>query len=336
MSLHNNYISALQEAKGTAPNHYLHFLSEAVKSIESASVNYPVLLDYVKKLHQIIDRPNFALNANHTNEFAQLLGEAQFFLLCAERSISINRIPETTHKTPDFHYKIDHIDIFFEVKTLSIVEGHRGINRDLESSLDAQIELEKQIAEGRRVAFAISESQPYGDKPYKNKGQLTAVIETLIEKTRQNIKLEQFANPYTFLIINLSLIPPFRTENYVLRPAYCDDYLFMKAISGDLWMMAFAYPGMLVFGCPEFEGKPCIECIIEKNGILSDPDFNSISGLLFIVHPWEKKPELWGLFRYKDYSHWHDNLPSLATTIYKLTENNWNDDKDSNGWQLQR
>jgi hypothetical protein len=186
------------------------------------------------------------------------------------------------------------------------------------------------------VASAISVIKPYVDRPYKSdNGIISAVIETLIEKTRRNIKLEQFINPNTFLDINLCLIPSLRTDNYVLRPAYCDDYMFSKALSGDLWMVAFAKPGMLVYGCPEFEGKPAIEGIIDKCGILTDPDFNNISGLLFMVHPWGKNPEIWGLFRSTDYFQWEDKIPTVHMAISKLAQDNWNDDKDSNGWQLQ-
>jgi hypothetical protein len=336
MSLFNIFRDVLQEAISVAPNKYLHFLSDAVRSVESASITYPILSQYIKKMQKIVSRSNFALNADHTNEFVQLLGEAHFFLLCAERGISLNRVPEGTNKTPDFHHPTNDIDIYFEIKTPSVVDGRIGINRALESFLDAQIELEKQVAAGKRVASAISVIQPYGDRPYKsNNGIISAVIETLIEKTRQNIKLEQFINPNTFLVVNLCLIPPFRTDNYVLRPAYCDDYMFSKALSGDLWMVAFAKPGMLVYGCPEFEGKPAIEGIIDKCGILTDPDFNNISGLLFMVHPWGKNPEIWGLFRSTDYFQWEDKIPTVHMAISKLAQDNWNDDKDSNGWQLQ-
>jgi len=172
-------------------------------------------------------------------------------------------------------------------------------------------------------------------EPYqKGKGTITAVIETLIEKTRQNIKPGQFPNDKSFLVLNLSIIPPFRTENYVLRPAYCDDYMFTKAISGELWMMAFAYPGTPVLCTPEFEGKPCVESILEKVGILNDPNFDMISGILFMIHPWRRDSEIWGLYNYEKYASWCDSEPEIIETLIALTKDNWNDDMDTNGWQL--
>jgi hypothetical protein len=164
---------------------------------------------------------------------------------------------------------------------------------------------------------------------------MIAVIETLIEKTRQNIKRDQYPNETSFLVVNLSIIHPFSTDNYVLRPAYCDDNLFRKAVTGDLWMLAFGKPGMLIHGIPEFEGKPCIEGILDKCGILADPEFDYIAGILLMVHPWQRPTEIWGLFSSQRHVLWRENNPNIIKMIRTLTGDNWNDDMDSNGWTLQ-
>jgi hypothetical protein len=225
--------------------------------------------------------------------------------------------------------------MYFEVKTLSVVSGSSGIKKSLENSLDAQVDIEGQLKKGKRIATGISVDQPYGEKPYqKGKGTITAVIETLIEKTRQNIKSGQFPNGKSFLVLNLSIIPPFRTENFVLRPAYCDDYMFSKAVSGELWMMSFAQPGAPILGIPEFEGKPGVESIMEKSGILNDPDYGYIAGISFMIHPWRKNADIWGLYSYDKWTTWEDDEPEVVKTLLSITGNNWNNDKDSNGWQL--
>ncbi|MCH7479506.1 MAG: hypothetical protein IIA14_15585, partial [SAR324 cluster bacterium] len=171
---------------------------------------------------------------------------------------------------------------------------------------------------------------------YKRDKIITAIIDTLWEKTRQNFKIGQFKLQNTFLVINLSLIPPFRTENIVLRPAYVDTYLFPKAVTGQLWMLAFGKPGMLIHGIPDFEGKRCIEGIMEKEGILIDAEFNDVEGMLIMVHPWGKPSELWGLFRRADYIKWREQAPEILETLLPLICDNWNDDVDSNGWCLPR
>lgn len=332
-NLKSHFTKALQTTSGITNNSYLTLLSDVVEKVSNSSQVDQVLSEYNQKLLEIVTENNFALNADKTNEFAQLLGEAHFYLLSQERGVALKRVKEGANKTPDFLFEAQ--DIYFEVKTLSVVSGDSGIKKSLEDSLEAQIDIEEQINEGKRIATGVSVVQPYGEKPYqKGKGTISAVIDTLLEKSRQNIKSGQFPNDKSFLVLNLSIIPPFRIENYVLRPAYCDDYMYRKAVSGELWMMAFAKPGTPILGIPEFEGKPGVESIIEKLGILSDPEYQNIAGILFMIHPWRKSSDIWGLYSYEKFIAWNDNEPDVIKTLSFLTGSNWNDDKDTNGWQL--
>lgn len=332
-SLKSHFTKALQATIGITNNSYLTFLRDAVEKVSDSSQEDQVFSEYNQNLLKIVSENNFALNSDKTNEFAQLLGEAHFYLLCKNNGVILERIKEGADKTPDFRFKAQ--DMYFEVKTLSVVSGSSGIKKALEDSLDAQINIEDQLKKGKRIATGISVVQPYREKPYqKGKGTITAVIETLIEKTRQNIKSGQFPNGKSFLVLNLSIIPPFRTENFVLRPAYCDDYMFSKAVSGELWMIAFAQPGTPISGIPEFEGKPGVESIMEKSGILSDPDYEYIAGILLMIHPWRKSTNIWGLYSCDKFITWKDNEQDVVKTLLSLTGSDWNDDKDTNGWQL--
>ncbi len=332
--LKNQFIKALQDANSIASNNYLTFLQDAIEQVENASSSDQLLSEYVKQLLDIAKLKNFSLDPNKTNEFAQLLGEAHFYLLCKNKGVSLERVKEGAKKTPDFKLKDN--DIYFEIKTLSVVSGGRGIQQSLDDSLESHIEIEDQLKNGKRIVFSETVVQPYGEKPYKKvKGTITAVIETLLEKTRQNIKQGQYYNGNTFLVLNLSIIPPFRTDNYVLRPAYCDDYMFKKAVTGELWMLAFGRPGMAILGIPEFEGKPAVESIMDKSGILIDPDYENIAGILFIIHPWQRGAEIWGLHKSQSYSAWEENNVKIIEVLSAITDDNWNDDKDTNGWRLQ-
>jgi hypothetical protein len=333
-NLQNQFIKALQDAIGVSSNSYLHFLNGAVEEVSKSAQVDQVLLDYNKSLLDIVANRDFALDAERTNEFSQVLGEAHFYLLCKNKGVLLTRIKEGKDKTPDF--KIEHNDMHLEVKTISVVSGSMGIKQSLEDSLDAQVEVENQLNKGEKVAFGETVIQPYGDKQYKDgKGPISTVIETLIDKSGQNIKSGQFPNNKSFLVLNLSIIPPFRTENYVLRPAYCDDYMFNKSVSGELWMMAFTELGAPILSSPEFKGKPCVESIASKVGILSDPNFDMVSGILFMIHPWQRPSEIWGLYNHDKVVSWRDNEPNIFETLLSITENNWNDSRDSNGWKLQ-
>jgi hypothetical protein len=332
-NLYNKFIRALQDTSGITNNSYLTFLKDAVEKVSNASQSDQVLTEYNQSLLAVVTENNFALDPEKTNEFSQILGEAHFYLLCKNKGVSLTRIKEGVTKTPDF--KFEQYNMYFEVKTLSVVSGHLGIKESLEDSMDAQIEIERQLKQGNRIATGVSVTQPYGKKPYqKGKGTVTAVIETLIEKIKQNIKLGQFQDGKTFLVINLSIIPPFRTKNYVLRPAYHDDYMFSKAVSGELWMMAFGREGAPILGIPEFEGKPGVESTMTKLGILSNPEYEDIAGILLMIHPWNEDSSVWGLYTYDKFISWVDNEPDIAKTLSSITGNNWNDDRDTNGWQL--
>lgn len=335
MSLYNDFCKALIAARVVAVSSHLQLLAPYIKEIDAASARDTTLLGYCEEMKKLLKNNKLMLDGQLISSFIQLFGEAHFATICLQKSVPLKKIPEEKgKKTPDFIFSLIDRKVYFEVKTLSVVDGGHGINRDLSSSMDAQIDIEQQQRAGKKVAIGVSELQPYADKLY-TQGVITAVISTLIEKARQNIKTEQYSNPNTFLVLNLCLIPPVITDNRALCSAYCEDYLFPKAITGDLWMLAFAQPGMLVHGQPEFEGKPCIEGFIQKCGILADPEFANISGLLIVVYPLGTQiPLIYGLYRELEHLAWIDNDDSLILTLRTLTGTDWNDDKDSNGWQL--
>jgi len=326
---------ALANARVAAQDPYLVHLSGAVAAIDAKQTTEPELQVYASKLDSLLNDPSFGVNPHLTNKFAQILGEAHFWLLCIDKGLRLMRIPEVSNKkTPDFSASIGTQSFCFEVKTLSVVGGDAGVASALHSSLNAHIDLEAQQRAGARIAMATSEAQPYSDKIERDQPVLS-IINTLLEKVRGNIKADQFAMPNTFLVINLSIIPPLLTEPKALRPAYPDDYMFSKAVTGDLWTVAFGTIGMPILGSPEFEGKPCVEGVFDRIGILADQEFSAVAGLLFMIHPWQRPSELWGLFRSVDLREWEDRNTELLTQIRALTGKFWNDCGDTNGWQLQ-
>ncbi len=241
MGLTDKFVEALQCTRDIAGNSYLRCLQDSVKTIELASSTDATIKQYVEMLLALASKNNFALNSKATNEFAQILGEAHFYVLCMKKGITLRQVPKTKKRTPDFYCDTGALKMFYEVKTLSVVKGDWGIKNALEDALNARVEIDAQLKSEKRVASAVSVVQPYGDKPYRS-GTIYAVIDTLLENARNNIKIEQYANPYTFLVINLCLIPPFRTENCVLCPAYSDFYTNGTNLTGDLWAIAFGRP----------------------------------------------------------------------------------------------
>ena len=327
---------ALSGSADVAQNSYLMHLRPAVEQVEASLTKIPGLKFYEQTLLRLLDEKYFPLKPKLTNFFAQTLGEAHFWAMCEKKGVPLRRVPELAgKKTPDFEASYGSAAAAcFEVKTLSVVSGEYGIDECLHSSVEANVEIEAKLKRGDKVAMAESEARPYGKRP-SEEGALTAVINTLIEKAEQNIKQDQFANRPTFLVLNLSVIPPMVTKPVALRPSYPDDYLFDKAVTGEMWAMAFGRIGMPIQVNPEFEGKPCVEAILDKVGILESEEFKCVAGILFMVHPWNEPSQIWGLYRRSDWTTWEDVDPDLIKLLFDITGDvNWNDDGDCNGWRI--
>jgi hypothetical protein len=290
----------------------------------------PELQQYKSKLEKVLEKIYNEYDANSINQLSQLLGEAHFLIECEKLNISLSHIPEGKEKTPDFETTINNQKICFEVKTFSIVNGEFGIKEETYASLDSQIELDKQIKDGQKVAFSVRESNMYGDKLYRqgrNK-QLTNTIKILIEKYDQNFKSGQYTQP-TISVINLMLLQN-HAHNAILRPYYPIEYTneFKTTITGELWAMAFGTHEMIVQYYPEFEGKPTVEGKLEKLGILNRDEPN-VLGVIFMIYSFSKYIGMYGLSNF-------NRLESTTEEIFdKIVGDNWNDSGDSNGWQLQ-
>jgi hypothetical protein len=261
-----------------------------------------------------------------TNEFIRVMGEAQFYSGALERGVTLTRIPESNlEKRPDFKLTIQGQDVYFEVKTLSVVGGDAGILEALEASLTAKLSLEEQQRAGVRISSAVSVVQPFGKAPYV-KGLVKGPIEVLIDKFRQNLKKDQFGSGPTFLVLNLSLFP-FSNILRNLRPTFWTDNPFPMPVTGRSWMLAFGRQGYLVHGIAEFEGKPAIDGTLDKEGILTEYPF--IHGLIILNTPWRTKNHMCVLMREADATD-----EPWGSLIRQLAGDAWNDDKDANGFAL--
>ncbi|AGW91979.1 hypothetical protein N234_18230 [Ralstonia pickettii DTP0602] len=324
--------AALASSSGTAQNFYLTRLLDALNAVEQAAASSQQLREYAKQLGILLSQTNFELDPHLSNKFAQALGEAHFSLLCSNAGVPLRRIPEVQNlKTPDFEVDALPGKLHFEVKTLSVVGGEAGIGKAISDSVTANLELEAKVRSGQQIAIAESEVAPYGEK-VRFETQILDTTHVLIEKARQNIKADQFANPNTFLVLNLSMLHLPGGELGLLRPSYPDDRLFPTCITGALWTMAFGKPGMLIQSEPEFEGKPCVEGELDKLGILKDPEFAAVRGILFVVHPLSKPPQILALFR--NFDEISDDNGDVVEQVLKIVGKGWNDGVDTNGWQL--
>lgn len=333
MNLYESFCTVLASNREIASNGYLTLMAEHIKALEVARGENPLIDEYCGKLSEILARNNFSLNGDHTNDFIQTFGEAHFAYLCGRRGVRVKRVRELKgKKTPDFEVAEKCLEVKFEVKTLSVAGGGRGIDRDIEDNLNANISIERQVKTGKRIAFGESELQPYGEKVHGLRPQ-TELIYTLLEKARGNIKDGQYEDGKTFLVLNLCLIPPELTDPRTLRPVYWTDLPFITGVSGQLWMLGFCAKGMLVLGPPEFEGKACIEGFNEKEGILIDKAFDKVAGIIFVVYPMRGDAQMFGLFRSSDMEAWNVDGECVWDVLGPLVGDCWNDEFDVNGFE---
>lgn len=339
MSLYQHYCNQISSLDSVASSSYLYIISEHIQNIEKLAQTNMKLNDYCDDMLKILSDQYALLKGDKINDFLQKFGEAHFLYQCLEKKIDIERVPETKIKTPDFKYIINEKTVaHFEIKTLSVVDGKDSLNKDISNSMDTKISTLDQLKEGKKIAFGETEVAPYG--VYKENGKvvhdkpITQVIKTLLNKSKNNIKAEQYSGKDTFLVLNLILLGTFSNSKKGLCSSYVDDYLFQKPISGDLWMLAFGTPEMLIHGQPQFEGKPCIEGTLNDYGILVDSNYDNIAGIIVMVYQSDSITQNYALLKNSKYENWSSHEFDLLENILNLVDSNWNDEIDSNSWKL--
>lgn len=326
-SLNDIFFQSIQAVANVAPNPFLVLRKNSISDVLVFIGSNPKASYAERKLRELFSDKNWILDLEVFESVIQTIGEVQFWMMAEELGIEIERIPEADAKTPDFRLASDEMEVRFEVKTFSIAGGTRNLDLMAETSFQAQVYLDSQIKSGKKIAFAVTEVAPHGQKQ-KHLGPTTTICRKLIEKTSQNIKIDQYRGTPTFLVLNLMLIDGYYTGNANLRPIF-GSYPHQWSIqTGSYWTLAFGHMEQTIHSTPDFEGEPGIEGYLEKLGILADEQFAEISGLILIIHPMSADPYLCGFIRSKD------GETEIAEIFYALTKQNWNDEFDSNGFAL--
>jgi hypothetical protein len=331
-ALADAFLSHVHQQQGVAPNLLLAVHVSRIQSVLAFLDAEPAALKLKGEVLRIFKTTNWLLDPGLFQEFVQAVGEAQFWMMAKTRGVELERIPELSKRTPDFRLAGGEGECApcFEVKTLSVTGGIHNLGQINEESFQAQLSLSQQVKDGKKVATAIHQAAPHG--LIKDGKNLTAIIRNLIDKTTNNIKSGQYSDAPTCLVLNLLLVDGHWNGNAGLRPVAFGYPETWNVRSGAFWNLAFGKVGHLVFGIPEFEGKPSVEGALGRDGILeANPD---IQALLLIIHDWNEEPVFFGLKRESDDDRWSEELKDLADAFFKLVGDNWNDDGDTNGWRL--
>ncbi|MEA3017570.1 MAG: hypothetical protein QOI38_2292 [Sphingomonadales bacterium] len=206
------------------------------------------------------------------SQFFEIYAEAMVLRFLRGCGIPTSRVSDT-RSAPDFECELeDGRSYFVEVKALEIVGGLHRNRQIMVDGLEPNIELERQLGAGKRIASATGEVAPYkrafGDEDYDPRSA-KRVIDTVRDKCRQAFKPSQFKRGPTFALAVADRLV-LHGWSSALAPYYFDDH-GSTCVSGMLWQAAFGTVGTPVLRHPDFEGKPNVEGHLDKAGLYADP-----------------------------------------------------------------
>lgn len=240
---------------------------------------------FISQITNLLGKVKSPPDATTYSQVFEHYAEALTLKFLRDRGVPTKRIEDDV-SAPDFECHLEDGRCFFvEVKALEIVGGASRQNEIMNAGLDVHVEIERQLREGKSIAWATGEVAPYrkqfDDKDYDPCSR-KRVIDTLREKCRSAFKSSQFKRGPTFAcaLVDRLVIPGGKSE---LAPYYYDDYNSGACVSGVYWHAAFGRPGSLVLRMPDFEGKPTVEGYLDRHGLWVDPGiaFPAI-GLIFL------------------------------------------------------
>ncbi|SMP15273.1 hypothetical protein SAMN06265339_1376 [Desulfurobacterium pacificum] len=252
------------------------------------------------ELEKVIDSMKLDYDETHNNFHKKYWELFTYHFLKYEKRICIDRIKETSSKTPDFQVTFNDKRFSLEVKTLNRVYPNLRYKEEQEEFLETKVKLEEKLRE-EKIASAVNIIQPYkGRDENYNDSSVALVIETLISKIEHNLKLGQHPSSFDrrILWVVLEQLPLFNEGKKVSVPVYPDFSYSCACISGELWYTCFGERGDLIFKPPEFEDRSNIDRRLEKDGIMKT--HKEIDGVVFLIVQLDGKKETVAFHRYDD------------------------------------
>ncbi len=327
-------ISELKQETNTISSNPLlnNFEENYLQEIDNTAVNDNFIKEKKSNILNLIKEIGIDFDDKLISAYNEY-SEAVTYLILKSKFYSVERVLESSIKTPD--YKIQFAEdnqnensctIYAELKSLSFASGKLNYIKAMEQALDSSIDIVEQKKQGKKVAFGVSVIQPFKkfNKPYDSLS-LRSVIEIINEKINQNIKKDQYCLGETILIIDLKQlqIPQNFKESAV--PVYQEN-MYNSPVSGILWNVCFGKVGDPIYKFIEFEGSDNIEGSLNVQGILNENNY--IKAIVFLIHPFRGgTPKISGLYKTENASHCLDKLLSDFCDFI-------NDEKNTSCWEL--
>jgi hypothetical protein len=251
--LSENIQKLKQEISQLGHNYALSYVNTAfVEKMElEHESNNLIYSDYLKQLNTITNKclHNYEDYASFIS-LKNIYSEALIFSIL-NSILKVEKIPETSVKSPDFKISYKNKTSYIEVKSINMADGslkHRDI---MENALESKNRLENKLYEKKQtkntgkniVVSDITIDKPYlkGSKSY-NESSPKLVVETLIDKINQNLKSDQFDYGDTLLLVDFSgQLPMLDTPRNSLQENYIAEFvdnseLFSYLIDANLSM----------------------------------------------------------------------------------------------------
>jgi hypothetical protein len=271
--------------------------------------------------------------------------EALICRLLRERTggrLRIVKIAETSVPGPDFACEMDVrrdgetrvLRFYIEVKSLDIVAATQRLAEMLDDAMDVQIELDRQVAQGHRIAMAegeIAPHRPFGGGAGYDAWSVRVAIENVIQKAASNFKNAQFQRGPTFALANLLRLPIPGQGVGTLAPSYRDPRQGNAEISGALWNVAFGALGRPIQRAPEFEGADGADGHLTRGGLLVDPAVGLHTPGLIALHYDQGAYRFDGLYDAKwAVAEW-DWTPAETVEVVRALCGDYNDGSNARG-----
>lgn len=322
--LHDIILKIKQETSSITNNPVIDaFNLDECKLLDSKAASDTFIKDKIDKCLNYLDKLKIDFNPSYKSAYEEY-NEAITYVELSKK-YQTNRIPETSTPTPDFKVESNGefpFDIFVEAKALSFLDGNLNYIEAQKSSLEANISIEGQIQDGKKIAFGETIISPFlkRDKLPSTK----ELIDIYIDKINNNIKSGQYSLGDTVLLIDIKqlLLGSHWDESGI---ALYQEGLMKSIVSGVLWHTAFGQAGDTIYKPIEFEGKENIDSTLTKNGILVDNTF--IKGLVFAVYKNFHERKYLGFFRCKEQDEQVANFISGFCDLH-------NDNKNTEAWRV--
>ncbi|MGD0231747.1 MAG: type II toxin-antitoxin system HicB family antitoxin [Syntrophorhabdales bacterium] len=308
-----------QEINSLGHNHPLLYVQLGfVEKMELDSLHgIGTFSPYVTTLHTLVDK--CLSKYDDYGSFTELKNTYSEAIIFSKLNsvLNIEKVLESSSKSPDFKTTFESNTIYIEMKSLNMADGPLKHKNIMESAFEGKARLEAKLAEARKAQKTqgnIIVSDARVDEPYLSSGKpydpssRKLVVETLIDKIRQNIKKEQFSLGDTVLLIDFSdQLPLPEKPEQSLQERYVGEYWdntevfenaqnlsmtdHMKYLSsveaelkrkryiwqakGCLWHVLFGEMGTNLVE-PEDPSE-----VLEKQGILKEYDF--VKGVMFHI-----------------------------------------------------